>query len=89
MDAFTNPGVTYDDSPEAWNSAYYEGKWGKYVPGTAGISMEDWRLLFYTLEEIRYDGAVVFEFVPRPPLLTAKEARAFVEKHNSNFRPDS
>jgi sugar phosphate isomerase/epimerase len=74
-------GVTYDDSPDVWNRAYFQGEWGMLVPGTGEIPVGEWRLLFDTLKEIDYKGAIVFEITPKPPLLTAKEAKAFVEKH--------
>ncbi len=51
-----------------------------YIPGTGGIPMEDWTLLFEYLQKRDYAGMAVFEIQPRKPLQTAVIGRDFVEK---------
>ena len=49
-----------------------------YIPGTGGIPLADWTLLFETLKTRNYNGMAVFEIQPRKPLQTAVIGRDFI-----------
>lgn len=49
-----------------------------YIPGTGGIPIADWTLLFETLKARNYNGMAVFEIQPRKPLQTAVIGRDFI-----------
>lgn len=51
-----------------------------FVIGKGNISFEDWQYLFYTLEEISFKGAAVFEIKPYLPLENAYISTNFLRK---------
>jgi sugar phosphate isomerase/epimerase len=59
-----------------------------YELGTGGVSVEDWRLLLTTLQEIDFHGMGVFEIRPRPPWQTALRGNWFIDKLAGNHRDD-
>ena len=50
-----------------------------YILGTGGIPGEDWELLTATLQEMDFEGTVVFEIQPRNPYQTAHLGRRFFD----------
>jgi len=60
--------------------AHLPGAWrDHYIPGTGGISEQDWRLVIASLKAIDFRGTAVFEIHPRGPLHTALLAKTFLE----------
>ena len=51
-----------------------------YTSGTGGIPVEDWQLLWSTLQEINFHGTAVYEIHPPSPLETAFQAKESLDR---------